>query len=285
MFFLTTVLLCVLALAQAVLMNPVRLVISPHITSPTESTVWHPSDQVTVTWDTSMIPAEGNFPGMLVLGHPEGDSENLDVDHPLAQDFSLRAGSVGFTVPGVKPMSNYIVVLFGDSGNASPQFASPQFTIENPSTLVKRAPQETPAPDPLPSPDFPDPDPTEPDPTGPDPGTGSQPPATSPGAPATSTPATGPAPTTAPVPTTGPARTTPSTAPPAAVTTSTSTGTPRNTTSPSSTTSRSTNTSSRSSPTSSGGANGALSFAQHAHHTGTIALCAAVAAMSLMFVM
>jgi len=109
MFFLTTVLLCVLALAQAVPMNPVRLVISPHITSPTESTVWHPGDQVTVTWDTSVIPAEGDFPGMLVLGQPE----NLDVGetgHPLAQDFSLRAGSVELTVPDVKPGSNYIVV-------------------------------------------------------------------------------------------------------------------------------------------------------------------------------
>ncbi|KAI0289172.1 hypothetical protein BC826DRAFT_1032883 [Russula brevipes] len=246
MFLLTAVLLCVLALAQAVPMDPVRLVVNPHITSPTESTVWHPSDQVTVTWDTSIIPAEGNFPVMLVLGHPEDDSENLDVNHPLAQDFSLRASSVEFTVPDVKPMSNYIVVLFGDSGNASPPF-----TIENPSTLVKRAPQEAPAPDPVPPPDLPDPEPTEPeptepeptepDPTEPDPETVPQPPATPPGAPAT------------------------------------------NTTSPSSTTSST--TSSRSSPTSSGGANGALSFAQHAHHTGTIGLCAAVAAMSLMFVM
>jgi hypothetical protein len=56
MFFLTTVLLCVLALAQAVPMNPVRLVVSPHITSPTESTVWHPSDQVTVTWYVPPFP-------------------------------------------------------------------------------------------------------------------------------------------------------------------------------------------------------------------------------------
>jgi len=155
MFFLTTVLLCVLALAQAVPMNPVRLVISPHINSSTKSTVWRCGDRVTVKWDTSMIPAEGNFPGMLVLGHLEGDSEYLDIDQPLAQDFPLSAGSVEFTVPDVNLVgSDYIVVLFGDSGD---RHASPQFTIKSRSKLVKKAPQES---DPFgdgPFPDFPAP--------------------------------------------------------------------------------------------------------------------------------
>ncbi|KAI0289174.1 hypothetical protein BC826DRAFT_939318, partial [Russula brevipes] len=134
-------------------MNPVRLVVSPHITSPTRSTVWHPGDQVTVTWDTSVIPAEGDFPGVLLLGQ----SENLDVEHPLAQDFSLRAGSVELTVPDVTLGSNYIVVLLGDSGNASPPF-----TIKSQSELVKKAPQDS---DPFT--DSSDSDPTEDDPEDP----------------------------------------------------------------------------------------------------------------------
>ncbi|KAI0289175.1 hypothetical protein BC826DRAFT_971084 [Russula brevipes] len=124
MFFLTTVLLCVLALAQAVPMN----------------TVWRCGDRVTVKWDTSRIPAEDDFPGMLVLDHLEGDSEYLDVDHLLAHDFPLRAGSVEFTVTDVNLVgSDYIVVLFGDSGD---RHASPEFTIKSRSELVKKAPQE-----------------------------------------------------------------------------------------------------------------------------------------------
>jgi hypothetical protein len=48
--------------------------------------------------------------------------ENLDVDHPLAQDFPLDAGKVKFVVPPVKPRHNYVIALFGDSGNISPKF-------------------------------------------------------------------------------------------------------------------------------------------------------------------
>jgi hypothetical protein len=69
--------------------------------------------------------------------------------HPLASGFNLDDGKVSFTVPQVKPNNNYIVVreylyypvlpssvqqppmltlgraprtVFGDSGNASPEF-------------------------------------------------------------------------------------------------------------------------------------------------------------------
>ncbi|KAI9465051.1 hypothetical protein BJY52DRAFT_1090188, partial [Lactarius psammicola] len=100
-----------------------RIVVSPHITNPTVSTTWNVGDKVSVTWDTSSIPQPGNFTGQLLLGFLTSDSENLDVDHPLAQDFLLSTGSVQITVPNVPDGTHYyIVVLFGDSGNASPQF-------------------------------------------------------------------------------------------------------------------------------------------------------------------
>jgi len=53
----------------------------------------------------------------------EGSSnEHLDIKHPLATDFDIRQGKVPITVPSVKQGNNYIVVLFGDSGNRSPTF-------------------------------------------------------------------------------------------------------------------------------------------------------------------
>ncbi|KAI9429361.1 hypothetical protein H4582DRAFT_1774995, partial [Lactarius indigo] len=99
-----------------------RIVVSPQITYPKASTTWNVGDKVTVTWDTSGIPPQSNFTGQLLLGYVTGDSENLGIDHPLAQDFLLSRGSVQITVPNVSGGSHYIVVLFGDSGNAIPQF-------------------------------------------------------------------------------------------------------------------------------------------------------------------
>ncbi|KAI9465050.1 hypothetical protein BJY52DRAFT_1184090 [Lactarius psammicola] len=72
--------------------------------------------------DTSAIPATGDFQGMLVIGRPTADSENLDLQNPLAVGFSLRDGSARIICPTVPSGQNYVVVLFGDSGNASPQF-------------------------------------------------------------------------------------------------------------------------------------------------------------------
>ncbi|KAI0032559.1 hypothetical protein K488DRAFT_37689, partial [Vararia minispora EC-137] len=99
-----------------------RIVVAPPITSPDASTVWTVGQQVTVAWNTSSIPTGTNLTGQLVLGFQTPGSENLNLDNPLAVNFSLNAGRVTITVPDVPPKSNYIVVLIGDSGNASPQF-------------------------------------------------------------------------------------------------------------------------------------------------------------------
>jgi len=129
MFLFTSVVLYAISL-QLVHALPFvkRIVIDPLITSPNADTVWTPGNSEVVTWDTSAIPPTGTFTGMLLLGHPSAGSENLDLQNPLASGFSLRDGSVRVTCPTVSPGNDYIVVLFGDSGNASPQF-----TISGPS--------------------------------------------------------------------------------------------------------------------------------------------------------
>ncbi|KAH9841832.1 uncharacterized protein C8Q71DRAFT_739006 [Rhodofomes roseus] len=102
-----------------------RDVISPPITSPDASTVWNVGETVTVTWNLSALPPDVNVTGAIgkvVLGYSTWDSENLMIDSPLAQSFLLSAGQVSFTVPSVPTRTNYIVDLFGDSGNISPNF-------------------------------------------------------------------------------------------------------------------------------------------------------------------
>ncbi|KAE9405686.1 hypothetical protein BT96DRAFT_1015411 [Gymnopus androsaceus JB14] len=103
----------------------VRDVFDPTITSPTASTVWQSGQTVTVTWDTSNIPSQLSNPiGMVVLGFMANstDSEHLMLDSPLAQNFNISDGSVSFVVPSVVTRTDYIIALFGDSGNISPTF-------------------------------------------------------------------------------------------------------------------------------------------------------------------
>ncbi|EIN12953.1 hypothetical protein PUNSTDRAFT_19047, partial [Punctularia strigosozonata HHB-11173 SS5] len=100
---------------------------APPITSPTTGTVWTVGQTVTVTWDTSELPPPQNITnisGKILLGFLDDgdDSEHLDVDSPLAQGFNITTGSVQLTVPNVPAKDDYIIVLFGDSGNLSPKF-------------------------------------------------------------------------------------------------------------------------------------------------------------------
>jgi len=103
-----------------------RDVWAPKVTSPNAGTTWKIGSSQTVTWDTSNPPSQVSNPvGSLLLGYlnPDGSGgENLDVDHPLAQGFQLTDGSVTVTVPTVDEKDSYIVVLIGDSGNASDEF-------------------------------------------------------------------------------------------------------------------------------------------------------------------
>ncbi|KDQ62523.1 hypothetical protein JAAARDRAFT_701189 [Jaapia argillacea MUCL 33604] len=99
------------------------IVYSPPITSPTAGQIWPKGSIQTVTWDTSNIPSEKeNSTGLLLLGYEQNGSENLNIAQPLASGFLLSTGSVQVTVPNVVTRFDYIVVLFGDSGNTSPEF-------------------------------------------------------------------------------------------------------------------------------------------------------------------
>ncbi|KAI0043943.1 hypothetical protein FA95DRAFT_1562764 [Auriscalpium vulgare] len=101
------------------------VVVSPAVTAPVAGAVWPVHSTQLVTWDTAHIPPAGsNNTGLVLLGHgvPGSDSENLDIDHPLASGFKISDGSVEVVTPDVAPDSAYFVVLFGDSGNRSPAF-------------------------------------------------------------------------------------------------------------------------------------------------------------------
>jgi len=96
---------------------------SADITSPHLLTVWTVGSNETVTWDPSKVPQSSiNSTGILLLGYQQNNSENLDLQTPLATNFPISAGQVSITVPNVTERHDYIVVLFGDSGNASPIF-------------------------------------------------------------------------------------------------------------------------------------------------------------------
>ncbi|KAJ8469954.1 hypothetical protein ONZ45_g16712 [Pleurotus djamor] len=101
-----------------------RTVYSPPILEPTHGTVWKPHSHVTVRWNANGIPKNASPKGKLVLGwqdHP-GGSEHLNLSHPLASGIDLRKGMTTVIAPEVAPGNNYIVALFGDSGNISPSF-------------------------------------------------------------------------------------------------------------------------------------------------------------------
>ncbi|KAF9523901.1 hypothetical protein CPB83DRAFT_862109 [Crepidotus variabilis] len=114
-----------LVLATPTLLTP-RDVIAPKITYPDATTVWHIGEVETVVWDTSKIPANDsqitNPIGKIYLGYNENNSLNLDINNPLASGFKLRDGKVQVTVPNVPPKDDYLIVLYGDSGNTSPSF-------------------------------------------------------------------------------------------------------------------------------------------------------------------
>ncbi|KAF9064591.1 hypothetical protein BDP27DRAFT_1333308 [Rhodocollybia butyracea] len=113
------------SLARASPMLLSRTVFDPPVTSPNSSTVWTVGETVTATWDTSSLPPANEIPntfGELTLGFdPAGtDSENPILS--LASGFLLSAGNVSFVVPSVETRNDYLVILFGDSGNTSPTF-------------------------------------------------------------------------------------------------------------------------------------------------------------------
>ncbi|SJL04100.1 uncharacterized protein ARMOST_07459 [Armillaria ostoyae] len=109
------------ALVASVLATPIHIprdVYSPPITSPDANTVWTVNTTQTVTWDTSNAPV--NISNRASIWLRKGDFTFGPVE--LAVDFDLRSGEQDVTVPSVVEGDDYIIVLFGDSGNWSPEF-------------------------------------------------------------------------------------------------------------------------------------------------------------------
>jgi len=112
-------------LVSAAPIQPVELdVFCPTLTSPKAGDMWTAGQKYNVTWETDNIPDEKkNSTGMILLGYNYNNSENLDIKHPLGVNFLLTDGFYEVTVPSNCSLRfDYTVVLFGDSGNASPDF-------------------------------------------------------------------------------------------------------------------------------------------------------------------
>ncbi|KAI0647635.1 hypothetical protein C8Q79DRAFT_907093 [Trametes meyenii] len=95
-----------------------RDVFVPPVLYPHAGTVWSKGQRHNVTWDLSNAPVNiTNSIGTILLR--KGD---LATPVVLAHGFNIRLGRIEVTVPWVVPDSDYSIVLFGDSGNFSPQF-------------------------------------------------------------------------------------------------------------------------------------------------------------------
>lgn len=117
-----------------------RTVYLPKITYPHKGVEWTAGKQAHVSWDTKGLPHQNNLTGLIQLGHLSKKSEGEHLctyRHParcdqhantsaatiLAKDFPLAKGNVTFKLPhNITERHDYIVVLFGDSGNHSPKF-------------------------------------------------------------------------------------------------------------------------------------------------------------------
>ncbi|PCH40174.1 hypothetical protein WOLCODRAFT_136705 [Wolfiporia cocos MD-104 SS10] len=112
-------LLSLFALVGALPVNLVRDVYVPPITYPTAGVVWVPGQSYNVTWNTTDAPSQITNPnGTVVLAKNYYE----DYQHPLAGNFSILDGYVTVVCPNVTAGDDYQIVLFGDSGNYSPNF-------------------------------------------------------------------------------------------------------------------------------------------------------------------
>ncbi|KIP05529.1 hypothetical protein PHLGIDRAFT_19684 [Phlebiopsis gigantea 11061_1 CR5-6] len=118
---MTTLLFFFAALVAVVSAAPLekRDVFVPPILYPHAGTVWKVGQKHNVTWSTADAPTQiTNKQGMIVLA-----TNGLeDIENPLASGFDILLGRFEVTVPDVADGNDYALVLFGDSGNFSPNF-------------------------------------------------------------------------------------------------------------------------------------------------------------------
>ncbi|KII94906.1 hypothetical protein PLICRDRAFT_33734 [Plicaturopsis crispa FD-325 SS-3] len=96
-----------------------RDVFVPPITYPHAGTHWYSGQTHNVTWDTSNAPKQiTNKVGKIILRFDDISSPLI-----LAENFDILLGRIEVAVPLLESRSDYQLVLFGDSGNFSPDFS------------------------------------------------------------------------------------------------------------------------------------------------------------------
>ncbi|KAI9264166.1 hypothetical protein BDA99DRAFT_437680, partial [Phascolomyces articulosus] len=94
-------------------------------TIPNSGTKWRAGETYTVQWKTTVLGENipDNVNGTIKLGFLEEGSISENLRWDLAKDFRLNSGSQSVTLPGdLETKISYIIVVMGDSGNASPKF-------------------------------------------------------------------------------------------------------------------------------------------------------------------
>ncbi|KAH7912530.1 hypothetical protein BJ138DRAFT_1178735 [Hygrophoropsis aurantiaca] len=118
-FFFTFLSLFAMAISLPVARLQTRDVFVPPITYPHAGTIWKVGDYHNVTWNTDDAPVNiTNSVGEIYLV-VQG---LIDFNHKLGGGFNIRDGRTVVQVPSVSPANDYAIVLFGDSGNFSPNF-------------------------------------------------------------------------------------------------------------------------------------------------------------------
>ncbi|KAF9534650.1 hypothetical protein CPB83DRAFT_842681 [Crepidotus variabilis] len=102
-------------------------VYAPHITYPTAGVVWISGQTQTVTWDTSDAPTQITNP----IGHILLRKGSSTTPLILANNFNILDGKAQVTVPNVIEGDDYALVLFGDSGDWSPEFTITGSAVAN----------------------------------------------------------------------------------------------------------------------------------------------------------
>ncbi|GAA5808996.1 hypothetical protein MFLAVUS_002396 [Mucor flavus] len=104
--------------------------INPKINVPNSGTKWSAGQTVTIQWDVTYFDGTGTVPipeaaiGTLKLGYLEdGDEYNEHLFWDLDTGFKLASGARSITLPAdLETKTSYIIVLMGNSGNASAKF-------------------------------------------------------------------------------------------------------------------------------------------------------------------